>query len=38
MKRIIKSVLLFVLTFAIVLPSVIIAADFVDVAEGKWYK
>lgn len=38
MKRIIKSVLLFVLAFAITLPSFIIAAEFIDVADGKWYK
>ncbi|MBQ3100873.1 MAG: S-layer homology domain-containing protein [Clostridia bacterium] len=38
MKRIIRTILLFVLVFALAVPSIIIAADFVDVAEGKWYE
>lgn len=38
MKRIIKSIILFVLAISIIIPSVVIAADFIDVGEDKWYK
>ncbi|MBQ4054253.1 MAG: S-layer homology domain-containing protein [Clostridia bacterium] len=38
MKKIIKSVLLIVLSVLISIPFTVIAADFADVADGKWYK